>query len=95
MSQFDERLAVLAARFAVEATDSIDFIGACLARRDWTDLSARCHSLAGRAGMFGQAQLGEAARAVEEAIDAQETASVIEPLTLALLHQLRALPQVR
>jgi len=93
MSEFDERLAALAARFFVEATGSIAFIEACLARRDWIDLSARCHSLAGRAGMFGQAPLGEAARAVEEAIDAAAPAAVIEPLALALLDQLRALRQ--
>lgn len=95
MSEFDERLAALAARFAVEATGSIAFIEACLARREWIDLSARCHSLAGRAGMFGQASLGEAARAVEEAIDAQAPTAVIESLALGLLDRLRSLRQDR
>ena len=95
MAEFDERVAALTARFTGEAIGSMAVIEACLTRRAWADLSTQCHSLAGRAGMFGQASLGEAARAVEEAIDAKAPATVIKPLALDLLDQLRALRQER
>jgi HPt (histidine-containing phosphotransfer) domain-containing protein len=95
MSEIDERLAALAARFADQAIASIDLIEACLARRAWTELSEPCHSLAGRAGMFGYSAIGDAARSVEEAIDAGASPDELELLAGQLLDRLNALRQDR
>lgn len=95
MDDIDARMAALAARFAAQAEESAAVIEACLARCAWTELTAPCHSLAGRAGMFGQAALGDAARSVEEAVDARAPPVEIERLTADLLRRLRALRQDR
>lgn len=95
MNGMDERLAALGARFVEQAIESADTIEACLARRAWADLAVPCHSLAGRAGMFGHAAIGDAARLVEEAIDARAAPGEIERLTAGLLDCLNKLRQDR
>lgn len=95
MNGMDERLAALGARFVEQAIESADVIEACLARRAWAELAIPCHSLAGRAGMFGHAPIGDAARAVEEAIDAQASPGEIERLAAELLDRLNRLRQDR
>lgn len=95
MNGMDERLAALGARFVEQAIESVDTIEACLASRVWADLAVPCHSLAGRAGMFGHAAVGDAARAVEEAIDAKAAPGEIERLTAVLLDRLNGLRQDR
>lgn len=95
MNGMDERLVALGARFVEQAIASADAIKACLARRAWAELAVPCHSLAGRAGMFGHAVIGDAARAVEEAIDAQVSPDEIERLATELLDGLNGLRQDR
>ena len=88
-------MAALAARFAAQAGETATVIKAFLVRQAWTELAGPCHSLAGRAGMFGHADVGDAARAVEEAIDAGGAPDEIAQLTTVLLDRLRALRQSR
>lgn len=95
MTDIDRRLAELAERFAAQAGDAAASIEGSRARRDWPALSTACHSLAGRAGMFGYPDLGEAARAVEEAIDERADAARIGELTELLLLHLEPLRQGR
>ncbi len=95
MNGMDERLAALGARFVEQAIESAATVEACLARRAWGELAAPCHGLAGRAGMFGHAAVGDAARAVEEAIDDQASPGEIERLTAVLLDCLNGLRQDR
>ncbi|QCB54870.1 Hpt domain-containing protein [Sphingopyxis sp. PAMC25046] len=95
MNGMDERLAALGARFVEQAIEIADAIEACLARQAWVELAAPCHSLAGRAGMFGYTAIGDAARAVEEAIDAQASRGEIEHLAAELLDRLNRLRQDR
>lgn len=91
MHEVDSRLAAIAERFAAQAGETATAIAASLAREDWAELSRLSHSLAGRAGMFGYGAVGEAARAVEEAIDGGRPTAHIAGLTQALLGQLAAM----
>lgn len=91
MAEIDARLAVIAERFAAQAGETAAAIGDSLAREDWAELSRLSHSLAGRAGMFGYGAVGEAARVVEEAIDAGRAPADIAALTRDLLGGLSAM----
>ena len=95
MDELAARMAALRERFIDQALEIASLVEAGVVAQDWSALAAPCHSLAGRAGMFGHGPLGEAARAVEEAIDGNAPASEIEPLALGLLDQLRGLRQLR
>lgn len=95
MTEFDQRMMALRARFVARATEEAGRIEAHLASGAWGDLRDVCHGLAGRAGMFGFPAVGEAARAVEEAIDAEAVPERIRPLAEALLIGLREMPQGR
>lgn len=95
MTNVDERLAALSARFVEQAGATIGAIEQALARQAWADLAGHCHSLAGRAGMFGHPAIGERARAVELAVDEQRSHGEIASLTGDLLAQLEALSQAQ
>ena len=69
MTDFEGRMAALRARFVDQARDEAAAIACHVAAGEWQSVRDICHGLAGRAGMFGFAALGDAARAVEEAID--------------------------
>lgn len=85
MAEIDARLAAIAERFAAQAGETATEIGAALDRDDWSELARISHSLAGRAGMFGYAAIGDAARRVEEAVDAGLSGGAIAGLTQDLL----------
>lgn len=95
MGELDARLASLAARFAAEAGRMAGVIETGLARHAWDDLIEPCHSLAGRAGMFGYPVIGDAARALEEAIEAKVAPTEKERLAAELLDCLQPLRQER
>lgn len=95
MDEIDARLATLTARFVVQAEELAIVIEACLVRGAWDELMMPCHSLAGRAGMFGHAAIGDAARAVEEAVAAGASPDEIRRLAAGLLDRLRSLRQER
>lgn len=85
MAEIDARLAAIAERFAAQAAETAADIGAALDRQDWSELARLGHSLAGRAGMFGYGRIGDAARRVEEAVDAGFSGEAITKLTQDLL----------
>lgn len=88
-------MAALRERFAARALGQADLIAGHAETGDRTGLRELCHGMAGTAGTFGFAPLGEAARAVEEAIDEAADDSLLERLTGQLLAELSKLPQGR
>lgn len=91
MAEIDPRLAAIAERFAAQSGETAAEIRAALDRDDWSDLSRLGHNLAGRAGMFGYGAIGDAARRVEEAVDAGLAGEAIAGLTRDLLGHLAEL----
>lgn len=91
MAEIDARLAAIAERFAAQAGETAAEIATALDREDWSELARLSHSLAGRAGMFGYGAIGDAARSVEEAVDAGLADDVKVRLTQDLLAQMVAL----
>lgn len=91
MADIDARLAAIAERFAAAAGESAAAIEAALGRKDWSELARLCHSLAGRAGMFGYADIGDAARSVDEALHAGHSGSAVATLTQDLLRRMALL----
>lgn len=63
------RLAELTARFRARAGEERMVLARALAEDDRATVAERAHKLAGNAGMFGEAELGEAALALEEAAE--------------------------
>ena len=94
MAEIDARLAAIAERFAAQAGETAAEISAALDREDWSELARLGHSLAGRAGMFGYGAIGEAARAVEEAVNAGLSNEMIACLTQDLLRRMAELNRV-
>jgi HPt (histidine-containing phosphotransfer) domain-containing protein len=91
MADIDARLAAIAERFAAQAGETATGIEAALDREDWSELERLSHSLAGRAGMFGYTAIGDAARRVEEAIDAGLSGGAVVSLTQDLLAKMAEL----
>jgi HPt (histidine-containing phosphotransfer) domain-containing protein len=88
MAEIDARLAAIAERFAAQAGETADAIGAAMAAGNRAELARLAHSLAGRAGMFGYGAIGDAARAVEEAVDGDASGKAIAKMTGDLLDRL-------
>ncbi|WP_447765551.1 Hpt domain-containing protein [Sphingopyxis panaciterrae] len=88
MAEIDARLAAIAERFAAQAAETSAAIAAALDGEDRSELARLTHSLAGRAGMLGYGAIGNAARAVEEAVDAGFSGDAITGLTQDLLSEL-------
>lgn len=85
MAEIDGRLAAIAERFAAQAGETAAEIEDALDRENWSELARISHSLAGRAGMFGYGAIGDAARRVEEAVNAGVSGAAVVGLTLDLL----------
>lgn len=66
MSGLESKLAEFAARFVARVPEERAAIAEALAKRDMPALIDRAHKLAGIAGMFGHADIGAAALALEE-----------------------------
>jgi len=88
-------MAELRVRFVKRAREEVDGIEAQLAAREWMALRGTSHGLSGRAGMFGFPEVGEAAQALEEAIDTGAPQEEIVALGVTLLALMRELPQGR
>lgn len=87
MNGFDDRFAALQKRFKNDAKFQLAQIQAALTSQDWRAIREICHSLSGRAGMFGYPGLGERAQVLEEAIDV----NLPEPDRTALCQQVAGL----
>ena len=67
MSLDDDRMAALRQRFVAAAGEQAEQIEALLQAGDLAAVRQLAHSLAGRSGMFGFADLGDLARLADEA----------------------------
>lgn len=70
MIEPDQRMAGIAARFAVRLTEERAFWAVMSARSDTGIIIDRAHKLAGLAGMVGAPEVGAAALRLEEAVRA-------------------------
>nr|WP_302053968.1 Hpt domain-containing protein [Sphingomonas tagetis] len=86
-------MAALRERFVAQALSHRETIAACTRDGSWAELSETCHVLAGGAGMFGFAALGDAARDVEEAIDNGLDEIQLRALAATLLDEANRLPE--
>lgn len=87
MSEFDDRLTELRARFLARAADDYAALRAARDAGDCETIRRIAHSLAGGAGIFGFPEISAAARVVEEA-DENDVLPRLAHL-LALLDALR------
>lgn len=74
MSGTDPRMATLRGRFVARAAKDHKALAAARAAGDCAAIRDIAHALAGAAGIFGFAEIGVAARAVDEAQDDSEAA---------------------
>lgn len=82
-------------RFLLRACGDAEDIGSALARDDLTMVRSLCHGLSGNAGMFGFAEVGTLAQAVEEAIDHGADRDKVRELAAPLLDRIAQLDQER
>ena len=82
-------------RFLARAHGDAESIGSALARGDLGAIRSLCHGLSGNAGMFGFADVGTLAQAVEEAVDRGADADEVRGLTAPLLERIAQLDQER
>ena len=92
MNPLEERMAALRARFVERAREErvaiAEAMDGALAR---DALRRRGHSIAGTAGLFGFDEIGEDAKALEEAIDEDASDREVRALAAALERQLAQL----
>ncbi len=93
MSGFDAKLAALQARFRTRAVDEALWLTGALAGGDRTEILRVSHAIAGSAGMFGFPALGEAALAVEAAIDGGASDEELAAPARKLIAELEAIAQ--
>lgn len=82
-------MAALRGRFHARALEEADTITGQLSAGAWGPLRDLSHGLSGRAGMFGFHAIGDAARAVEQAIDAGAAPEAVRALGETLVALLR------
>ena len=90
MSEIDDRMAALKARFSERAGEEIAAIEAAIDSADAAELQRRAHKLAGIAPMFGHADLGEAALDLETAAETGMDCQAPAARVIALLKQAAA-----
>jgi len=88
-------MAALRARFATRTRGDAERVVAYAEAGDRGALRELCHAISGTAGMFGFRALGEAAGAVEDAIDAGRSGNELDSLVAQLLAEVERLPQER
>ena len=69
MGDFEDRMAGLRLRFIDRAARDRGAVEAALAQEDRSSLRHLAHGLAGTAGIFGFAAIGQAAQQVEDLLD--------------------------
>jgi len=95
MNHLDERMLALRQRFLAQTRQMMTGVEAAIAEHDWAELVPTAHSLAGRAAMFGYPEVGDAARATEEAIEAGASSDELVRLSRQMLDQLLSASQDR
>lgn len=89
MSDFETRLQALRERFILQAIEEAAAIERYASEGEWHAVRDLSHGIAGRAGMFGFVALSDAARTLEEAIEAG--GRPLPELSAALVSRLRGL----
>jgi len=90
MKEFDAQIAALRERFVTRMATERVVIAAELDREGWVAVRDICHGLSGLAGIFGLAPIGDAARAVEDAVDdgaPPETVRALAAILLGLMQE--------
>ena len=95
MNEFDARMAALRERFVTRMAAERVEIEAELARGGWHAVRDICHGLSGLAGVFGLAPIGDAARAVEDAVDDGASPEAVRALGAVLLALMKDADQGR
>jgi HPt (histidine-containing phosphotransfer) domain-containing protein len=95
VTEFDARMAELRERFVTRMVAERVEIEAELARGGWGAVRDVCHGLSGLAGVFGLAPIGDAARAVEDAVNDGASAEAIRALGAVLLARMKDADQGR
>lgn len=86
-------MAALRLRFVTQARDEVEAAAQFAHDGRWGEVGSICHGLAGRAGMFGFGELGDAARLIEESVESGADAASLDPLLAGLLEEVARLPQ--
>ena len=95
MTDFDAQIAALRERFVTRMAAERVVIAAELARGGWIAVRDICHGLSGLAGVFGYAPIGDAARAVEDAVDDGAGPEIVRELAAVLLARMKDADQGR
>jgi len=92
MTGFDDRMAELRTRFVERAKEDRAALTAALVEGDHAAVRRIAHSLAGNAGIFGFPGITDAARAIEDALDARVRGDMLQRLCRNLDKSLATLP---
>jgi HPt (histidine-containing phosphotransfer) domain-containing protein len=92
MAEFEIRMEALRQRFVARTRGDAKLIIAYAKVDDRNTLRDLCHAIAGTAGMFRFSALGDAASAVENAIDTHAANPLLESLVTQLLSEIERLP---
>jgi HPt (histidine-containing phosphotransfer) domain-containing protein len=93
VTDLDERMAQLRARFRTRAAADRARIAAALDQADWDEVRRLAHGLSGSGGVFGFPQVSKDAEAVEIAIDEGRDAAQVRALGGRLLDRLAEVAQ--
>lgn len=88
MSGFEDRMEQLRARFILRAQDEQAAIATAVAAMDRDEVKRIAHGLSGSAGVFGFAEIGNEAQAVEEAVDENAASEDLRGLCAILIDSL-------
>ena len=94
MSEFEERMAALRARFIERARHDHQALGEALSAQDLAAIRHVAHGLSGIAGMFGHEAIGTAAATVEDLAEAPPETADAASLDKAVRSLLTLLDQV-
>ena len=95
MTDFDAQISALRERFVARMATERVVIADELDRGGWGAVRDVCHGLSGLAAMFGLAPIGDAARAVEDAVDDGAPPEAIRALAAVLLALMKEADQGR
>lgn len=85
MDEFDRRMDALRLRFRARAAADAGALRDAWAERDLDALRRIAHGLAGNAGLFGYSELGDAARALDDALGTPVEDAQLAPRLEAIL----------
>lgn len=90
MTDFDTRMEMLRGQFRARLTADRAALAVALSTGARDALRRAAHGLAGAAGVFGFAEIGESAQRVEQAVDEDADSAALEGLTASLLARIDA-----